>query len=85
MLVAFIPVAMSRVTKLTTNSLVSSMFRRVSFLRPLGPLLMLRASDGGLAPPAMKKLNGAKLATPFEPSVLTNAIGLGTTAPASKS
>src|SRR5688500_4750883 len=74
-----------RVTMFTTNSPVSSTFLRLSFGSPLALSDGLYIRLGGFAPPAMKKLNGARFSWPPELIVLTKAIGRGWMTPTKRS
>jgi hypothetical protein len=55
----------------------------VSFGRPSGPKLAANMQSGGLSQNTLKKLNGAALTTPVAPTVVTQAIGRGSTKPVS--
>ena len=66
-------------TRLTTNSLVSRMFRAVSLGIPGDLLPGAKATIGGRLPITLKKENGAILLLPDRLLVLTQAIGRGTT------
>ncbi len=66
--------------RFTTNSSRARMLRAVSFSSPpRRPMLM--ATIGGSLPTKVNELNGAALTLPSAPSVVTQAIGLGTTTP----
>src|SRR5258708_31215242 len=69
-------------TTLTTNSRVSSTLRSVSFQPPSLPLIIgEKQTTGGLALPAVKKLNSASLRMPSGLRGDTKAIGRATIAP----
>jgi hypothetical protein len=68
---------------LTTNSPVRSMLIAVSFCRPSGLRLDANMHSGGSSQNTLKKENGAALTTPVGPTVVTQAIGRGSTNPAS--
>ncbi len=55
------------------------MLTKVSLARPSARLLAANMQSGGLSQNALKKLNGAALTTPDGPTVVTQAIGRGST------
>ena len=70
----------SQVARLQTNSLVASIFARVSLIgrsgfRPLGE----KATVGGSSDMALKKLKGARLTRPSASRLVTQPMGRGTT------
>ena len=65
--------------RLTTNSPVRWMLAQVSLIRPSGRLLMATMISGGSSAKTLKKLKGAALTTPVGPTVVTQAIGRGST------
>ena len=65
--------------RLTTNWPVRSMFVQVSFRRPSGRLLRENMQSGGSSAKTLKKLKGAALTVPVGPTVVTQAIGRGST------
>src|SRR4051794_16867547 len=62
-----------------TYSPVASMLRSVSLSVPERFAVGEKTTEGGLAPPAIKNENGAKLGEPSGDRVETNAIGRGAT------
>src|SRR3954470_17813258 len=62
-----------------TNSPVASTLSKVSFLDPSRRLVGEKTTTGGLAPKALKKLNGARLRRPAGSRLVTQAIGRGVT------
>ena len=64
---------------LTTNSLLSRMFRAVSFGRPTALFPGANATIGGLEPKQLKNEKGAALTAPSLSTVVIHAIGLGVT------
>src|SRR5580692_2199684 len=79
--VTFIFSANSSLTMFTTNSFVARTFVSVSFEGSRYDAV--KHSTGGFALATVKKLNGARFATPSGEMVDTNAIGRGTTTPTS--
>ena len=65
----------------TTNSPVASTLSSVSFFDPSRRLVGEKTTTGGLAPKALKKLNGARFTRPAASTVVTQAIGRGVTIP----
>ena len=55
----------------------------VSLTRPSGLGLAANMQSGGSSQNTLKKLNGAALTTPVGPMLVTQAIGRGSTKPAS--
>ena len=60
-----------------TNSPTASRLSNVSFLEPSRRRVGEKTTTGGLAPKALKKLNGARLTRPSASTVVTQAIGRG--------
>src|SRR5580658_8106990 len=79
--VTFIFAANSSLTMLTTNSWVARTFTSVSLRGSRKEVV--KHNTGGFALATVKKLKGARFATPSGEMVDTNAIGRGTTAPTS--
>ena len=75
----FIASALSRETKLTTNSPVSRMFASVSLGWPGARLPMLMPTVGGSPASTLKNETGAALTSPAALRVTTQAIGRGVT------
>ncbi len=65
--------------RFTTNSPVRLMLVQVSLMRPSGRLLTANMTIGGSSAKTLKKLNGAALTVPVGPTVVTQAIGRGST------
>src|SRR6188474_1987940 len=65
----------------TTYSPVARTLWSVSLSRPAPLVTVEKTRDGGFAPPALKKENGARFAVPDAESEETNAIGRGITQP----
>ena len=63
---------------------VASTFSRVSFFEPSRRETGEKTTAGGLAPKALKKLNGARLMRPCASTVVAQAIGRGVTTSVSK-
>ncbi len=59
------------------------MLTSVSLTRPSGRRLTANMHSGGSSQNTLKKLNGAALTTPVGPTDVTQAIGRGSTNPAS--
>ena len=55
------------------------MLATVSFTRPSGRLVAANMTSGGSSANTLKKLNGAAFTAPVGPSVVTQAIGRGST------
>ena len=55
----------------------------MSFFEPSRRKVGEKTTIGGLAPKALKKLKGARFTLPAESTVVTQAIGRGTTTPTS--
>ena len=72
---------MALLTMLTVNSSVRAMLRTVSLGVSSSRFSTPSATMAGSADRQLKKLNGAALARPSGPSVVTSAIGRGTTVP----
>src|SRR5205823_6386761 len=83
LLVRFTRAASGAVAALRTNSPSDSRLISVSFFVPSRRSVGEKTTTGGLAPKALKKLNGAKFTTPAGESVVTQAIGRGVTTPTS--
>ena len=71
--------ANATLTMLITNSPVSMMFFAVSFGEPSDRFPGANATIGGLVPKTLKKEKGARLVTPVDERVETQAMGLGDT------
>ncbi len=79
----FIASAIASSTRLTTNSAVSRMLRTVSLGAPLWRCSTPSVTTAGSWLSTLKKLKGAALTIPSRSTVVTSAIGRGTTAPIS--
>ncbi|MNT20464.1 hypothetical protein D3C86_1636690 [compost metagenome] len=70
--------AMASSLRCTTNSFVRTILAAVSFSAPSPRRLTLIITIGGSSPSMLNIENGAALAVPSGPSVVTSAMGRGT-------